>query len=164
MFRGNRHARFVLVLLLILLLASCGSDDGEKKESNPPAEGTLTTESARVDYRPAGGEDWQAITSAQTVGGEDAIRTDASGRALLNFYTGTEVEILPGSEVVVTQLEETAEGGHIVTLNQLSGETQHRVELVANSGSSYEVNTPSANLVVRGTLFGVEVQPDGATT
>ncbi len=169
MFRGNRHVRSILVLLILpimlsRLLAACGGDDEKKSASSTPAEGTLTTESARVDYRPADSEEWQAITGVQTVGGEDAIRTDASGRALLNFYTGTEVEILPGSEVVVTQLEETAEGGHIVLLNQLSGETQHHVALVADTGSRYEINTPSANLVVRGTVFGVAVQPDGATT
>jgi hypothetical protein len=153
------------MLVLAFVLAACGGDDQDKKEpESQPADATLTVEQDRVEVRAGGGETWAQAANAQAVRSEDAIRTDSTGRALLNFYTGTEVEILPDSELVVTSFEETADGGHTITLSQLSGETLHRVERIADREDRYELNTPSAHIVVRGTVFGVEVAPDGATT
>jgi hypothetical protein len=157
--------RVLIVVLVGFLLAACGGGD-EKKDKEPastPAEGTLTVEQDRVETRAGGGENWSQVAGTQTVKNEDAIRTDTTGHALLTFFAGTEVEILPGSELVVARFEESASGGHTITLNQLGGETLHRVARVADREDRYEVHTPSANLVVRGTVFGVQVAPDGAT-
>jgi hypothetical protein len=151
-------------VLVVFLLAACGGGNKKDKQAGAaPAEGTLAVDQDRVEYRMSGSQDWVQITGMQAVKSEDAVRTDATGYALLTFFTGTEVEILSGSELAVTSFEESASGGHTITLNQLSGETLHRVARVADREDRYVVNTPSASLVVRGTVFGVQVAPDGAT-
>lgn len=154
-----------VVLVLAFVLAACGGDDQDKKEpESQPADATLTVEQDRVEVRAGGQETWTQAAGAQPVRSQDAIRTDATGSALLNFYTGTEVDIRPGSELVVTSFEQTADGGYTITLSQLSGETLHQVERVADREDRYEINTPAAHIVVTGTVFGVAVAPDGATT
>jgi hypothetical protein len=135
---------------------------GNNQASTKPAQATLTVEHDRVDYKVSGG-DWVQATGSQVVTNGDSIRTDANGRALLTFFTGTEVEILSSAELEVTDFEETANGGHVISLTQLGGETEHRVARIVDTESRYEVNTPSATLTVRGTAFGVQVAADGAT-
>jgi hypothetical protein len=160
------HKRLIAVWLLwVLVLAACGGDDQKKeKESGAsPAEGTLTVVQDRVEMRAGGGETWAQVTGVQVVKTSDTIRTDASGRALLTFFAGTEVDIQPGAEVTVTRFEQAADGSYTITLNQLNGETLHRVERIADREDRYVVETPSATIVVRGTQFGIEVKPDGAT-
>jgi hypothetical protein len=157
--------RVLIIVLVVFMLAACGGGNkkDKKQASTTSAEGTLTVDQDRVEYRAGGGQTWAQVAGTQAVKSEDAVRTDATGHALLTFFTGTEVEILSGSELVVTSFEESADGSHTITLNQLSGETLHRVARVADRADRYEIQTPSANLVVRGTVFGVQVAPDGAT-
>jgi hypothetical protein len=159
------YKRWVLVVVLVggvLALAACGGKKS-KTAGSTPAEATLTIEQNSVEFSAGNSGNWTQVTGAQPVKSGDAIRTNPSGRALLTFFTGTEVEISPGAELVVTSFEKTANGGHTITLKQLSGETQHTVARIVDNQSSYEVNTPSATLTVRGTAFGVQVASDGAT-
>jgi hypothetical protein len=163
--RGQRRVLIAVLVMVGLTLAACGGSSKKSastQPSNKPAQATLTVEQDRVDYRASGG-DWVQVTGPQIVKNGDSIRTDANGKALLTFFTGTEVEILSSAELEVTSFEETPDGGHVITLNQLGGETEHRVARIVDSQSSYEINTPSATLTVRGTAFGVQVAPDGAT-
>lgn len=164
---SKRHARITAVILLALTLAACGGGDKKnatKTPSGTPAEGTLTVEKDHVEYKAAGSDAWTPVTAPQTVRQGDSIRTDTTGSARLNFYTGTETELLPGVELTLTTFEQTADGGYTITLHQLSGETEHRVARIADREDRYVVETPSATLAVRGTEFGVEVKPDGTTT
>ena len=159
---GSRS--IVLLLILVVALSACGG--GKKKSSGSagqPAEATLDIQSDRVEHQDAATQVWNPVTGSQMVKSNDGLRTDVTGHAVLTFYTGTQVEIMPSSELVVTDYERTADGGATITLKQLSGETLHRVQLVANTQSHYEVNTPVAHLLVRGTEFGVKVAADGAT-
>jgi hypothetical protein len=156
--RGQRRVLIAVLVMVGLTLAACGgskkSGNNQTSTSNTPAQATLTVEQDRVDYRASGG-DWVQVTGPQIVKNGDSIRTDANGKALLTFFTGTEVEILSSAELEVTDFEQTPDGGHVITLNQLGGETEHRVARIVDSQSRYEINTPSATLTVRGTAFGV---------
>lgn len=151
------------VAALIVVLAACGGDDHSGGGDQEPESGTLTVLAARVERRPGADAEWAQVIAAQPVAGGDAVRTDATGSALLTFYTGTEVEIRPGSEIEITQFTTDVDDVRTITLTQLGGETLHRVELVADAEDRYVVDTPVAHLVVRGTVFGVQVAADGAT-
>jgi hypothetical protein len=164
----NRVFRVWFVLsVLALLLAACGGDDdsdsGDQAVESGPAQGTLTVLAARVEWRAGAESAWSEVAEVQSVAQGDTMQTDASGSALLTFYTGTEVEILPGSEIEVTEFVTNADNVQSITLTQLGGETLHRVELVADAESRYVIDTPVAHIVVRGTTFGVQVAADGAT-
>lgn len=97
----------------------------------------------------------------------DAVRTDNSGRALLTFYEGTTAEVLPASLLIVERLETNATGGNpaapVVSLRQLAGQVIHRLTRTLLPGAVYEVRTPSASAVVRGTVLQVSVATDGGT-
>jgi hypothetical protein len=163
--KSLRRTLIAVLVLAGLALAACGGSSKKSastQPSNTPAQATLTVEQDRVEYRASGG-DWVQVTGPQVVKNGDSIRTDANGKALLTFFTGTEVEILSSAELAVTDFEETPDGGHVITLNQLGGETEHRVARIVDTQSRYEIDTPSATLTVRGTAFGVDVAPDGAT-
>lgn len=154
-----------LLVILALALAACG---GSKKKtvSTPaaqPADATLNVQSAQVEWQSGSAGSWNAVTGTQAVSGKDSIRTNASGQAQLTFYTGTQVDILPNSQVVISSFEKTADGGATITIRQISGDTLHRVQMVADTHSRYEVETPVATLTVRGTEFKVNVAADGAT-
>jgi hypothetical protein len=152
-----------LLLVLIVVLTACGGKQKSSGSSFQPAEATLDIQSDRVERQDAASQVWSPVTGSQTVKSNDGLRTDVTGHAVVTFYTGTQVEIMPSSELVVTDFERAADGSATITLKQLSGETLHRVQLVANTQSHYEVNTPVAHLLVRGTEFGVTVAADGAT-
>jgi hypothetical protein len=153
----------LLLVILALALTACGGKSKTKSGATQPADATLSVQADRVEWQSGSTGVWTALTATQTVRSQDSIRTDVSGSALLNFYTGTQAEILPGSEVTVSSYEQTASGGAVITLKQLIGDTRHRVQMVADTGSHYEIDTPVAQLTVRGTEFSVSVAPDGAT-
>lgn len=167
--RGSARVLVGIAILLVIALAGCGdesSDSGSPPDdaANDSISGILTTRAASVEWR-AGSEDaaWTVAAAAQPVASADSIRTDASGSAVLNFYEGTEVEIGGSAELVVRDFERTPDGGTAITLEQIKGETLHRVTLLADTDSRYRVETPVVHLVVRGTEFDVAVEENGAT-
>ncbi len=97
----------------------------------------------------------------------DAVRTDASGQALLTFYEGTTAEVLPASLLVVERLGTNATGGNppapLISLRQLAGQVIHRLTRTLLPGAVYEVQTPSASAVVRGTVLRITVAANGGT-
>jgi hypothetical protein len=151
-----------LLLALTLALAGCGGDKKDSAKTGSAA-ATLTVAQATVEYRSSGSDTWTATGETQTATTGDSIRTDATGQATLTFYTGTEVEIDPQSELVVTQFDQAANGSQTILLKQLAGDTVHHVARLADAESRYEVETPVATMTVRGTEFSVAVAPDGAT-
>ena len=161
----QRRMTGLIAVTLMVIMAACGGDDGESgsKTNFQAANGTLNVSSARVERQDVSSGVWNPADGSLPVANGDAVRTDTTGHALITFFTGTEIEVLPSSELVVQRFEQSADGGAVITLNQLSGETLHRVALVADTQSQYEVDTPVAHLVVRGTEFGVSVAQDGAT-
>lgn len=161
-----RASRWVCVGIIgLLVLAACGGDKEEPQSGSGPAaaEASLSTVAERVEWQGGGADSFLTVTGTQIVATGDEIRTDATGQAVLTFFTGTEVTIQPGTDLTVTAFEPTGQGGSVITLEQSVGETLHSVELVADSQSRYELVTPTAQLIVRGTAFSVQVAEDGTT-
>jgi hypothetical protein len=166
--RNGFPVRSIVLLLLVALAATgCGSSKQASAPTSTPVpqtvDASLSVDAAQVELRSGADGDWAAVTGTQIVHSADAVRTDATGQATLTFFTGTQAEIAPGSELEVSSYEPTEGGGAVITLKQLSGQTLHRVELVADSGSRYELDTPVAHVTVRGTEFGITVAEDGGT-
>ncbi len=127
------------------------------------ADASLSVDADQVELRSGADGAWTAVTDTQIVTSADAVRTDATGQAVLTFFTGTQAEITPNSELEVSSFETAADGSTTITLKQISGQTLHRVAQMADSNSRYEVDTPVAMITVRGTEFGIAVAEDGAT-
>jgi hypothetical protein len=92
------------------------------------------------------------------------VRTASDASALLTFFDGSTLKLEPGTDIEIQQLKYDEEKAITIVLKQWMGRTWSRVEKMADAGSHYEIETPSACAVVRGTLFTTEVDATGATT
>ena len=98
----------------------------------------------------------------QSVG--DGIRTGAKSSTVLAVDTGIGfVRVSENTDLRVQQLEKLANGGQITRLEVTGGQARLQVRKFTNPSSKLEVQTPAGLSAVRGTQFGVSVQPDGKT-
>jgi prepilin-type processing-associated H-X9-DG protein len=94
----------------------------------------------------------------------DTITTGANGSANLTFFDGSVMEIKANSEILVNELTTSSSGSTSVSLKETVGSTINRIGKLVDSASKYEVETPAAVAVVRGTVFDLLVQQNGTTT
>ncbi|MBN2304934.1 MAG: FecR domain-containing protein [Anaerolineae bacterium] len=161
---SNGIVRVIGIVLLLAVTVSAGGSQiaigqGDFVASLDPVQGLIQHHAAN-----AGPDDWQTVTTRQQVSEGDAVRTDARGLATLTFFEGVQVEIRPGSQIVVNRLSVTDDTVTFqIGLTMLVGEAIHHVERIVGPESSYEVTTPGASLVVRGTEFFTRVSTVGVT-
>ena len=96
----------------------------------------------------------------------DTLRTGANAIAEVTYFEGSSVRLEENTELVITDLESTRDGGTIVRVAQMMGRTWHVVTKLISGTSRYEVKTPTSSASVRGTIFSVDVEasPDGPST
>ncbi|MBD2021595.1 FecR domain-containing protein [Leptolyngbya sp. FACHB-36] len=98
----------------------------------------------------------------QTVG--DSIATGKNSTATLAVDTGIGfINVAENTQVRVRQLEYTPDNGRITRLQVTQGQVRLRVRRLTNPGSTLEIQTPAGISGVRGTEFGLGVQPNGKT-
>ena len=132
-----------------------------------PAEASFTTlsvVSGTVEVRENDAKDFRPAVDGETLNVGDTVRTGPDARAVITFFEGSTVEMEPETELTMEKLEGQEEGGFLTRLRQSAGVTWHRVVDFVDPRSRYEVNTPAAAVAVRGTVFQVQVEPDGTTT
>ncbi len=139
----------ILVLLALLIPASTQIATGQQD-----ATATLIPLQGLVQYHAstAPADAWQTLPGPQIVGEGDSVRTDNLGEAQVAFFTGELTTILPNTQVQISALQGT-DTSPVVTLDQSVGDMRHQIGRVLDANSSYEVNTPSAVITVRGTDF-----------
>jgi hypothetical protein len=114
-----------------------------------------------VEVKRVGTESWIAVSVEAIVGVGDSIRTDDTGRARVTFFSdGVETVIEPNTEYAIEAFNGDTDTFEI-RVTVLAGQTRQRLNRLLDAGSSYDVNTPGANLVARGTVFEVRVEDDG---
>src|SRR5262249_24673180 len=124
---------------------------------------TLEATRPQVQWAPSGA-DFQTVADRQTVRAGSRIRTSgANSAARLVYFEGTVTEVGADAEVTVQRLERSPGGNIVTTLLQNVGTTVSRVVQLTDPAASFEVETPSARAIVRGTTPRVKVNPDGTT-
>ncbi|MEZ4670022.1 MAG: FecR domain-containing protein [Anaerolineae bacterium] len=122
---------------------------------------TLEVLNEGVEVQRAGTSNPIQVKVEAIVGVGDLIRTNASGRARITFFSnGVDTELLPNTEYRINQFEVLGESYNI-SAEVLVGETVQRLERLLDSNSSYDINTPSMALVARGTEFRIRVGDTG---
>jgi hypothetical protein len=91
------------------------------------------------------------------------VITSENSRALLTFFDGSTLFVEPGTDIEIEELAVSTEQSISIVLKQWMGKTWSRVVKMTDSGSHYEIQTPSAVAVVRGTFFSTEVDDVGET-
>jgi len=123
---------------------------------------TLTTFDHGVLMKRSGATIWERAENGTTLKAGARIQLASSSNAILTFFNGTTVELEPGADLVVEQLEVGGQNQPtVIVLRQWFGKTWSRVAQLADPGSRYEIQTPSATIMVRGTVFTTEVDITG---
>ena len=158
-----RIRMLVLAAVFVLLAAALPSAarDDQILASLEPVGGV-------VEYQPAQSDPegpWQPVTETMFVGEGDRIRTGGEGAAYLTFFDGIETQIMGDTWVVVSTLDLPADasGDINVTFDLLVGSTFTNIELSLDASDRFEIHTPTATAVVRGTRWTTTVSPSGQT-
>ncbi|MBL8117451.1 MAG: FecR domain-containing protein [Anaerolineae bacterium] len=122
---------------------------------------TLEVLTDGVEVQRVNTTNWIAVKVEAIVGVGDVIRTDASGRARITFFSdGVDTELLPETEYRITRFEGDEQSFRIGA-EVVVGETLQRIGRLLDSSSSYDITTPSMALAARGTVFTIRVGDDG---
>jgi hypothetical protein len=160
-------AALLLIIAMLLPLAGCGGG-GESTTTPTPTVGTpsasVSSPSGDVQVQKKGSTAWINATNGMKLAVGDTLKTGSNGSAELRFFEGSVMEVKANSQVVIEDLSLTASGSTSVGLKQFLGNTVNRVGQLVDSASKYEVDTPAAAAVVRGTSFNLAVKQDGFTT
>lgn len=168
----------LLALVLLVPLASCGEEEvtptptpgvtstpaptASPGTSAPP--GTISSPSGEVLVQKSGSTAWAEATAGMKLEVGDRLKTGNDGSALILFFEGSVMEVQADTEVQISELAIAAgTGSTTISLSQAVGNTVNRVQKLVDSASKYEVETPAGSAVVRGTIFNVNVGPDGYT-
>jgi hypothetical protein len=157
----HRRKRLSLVGLLVAAGLVGYSMGGSARAAGPvpaaqeSAVATLTVTLGSATLTPVEGEPQELQTEdVAVVQVGDQIAVSEDGEALLTFFEGVETRIAPASTVKVDRFE-TSDSGSQIGLSLVLGQTLNNVEGLADSNSSFEIDTPAASITVRGTRFAV---------
>jgi hypothetical protein len=101
-------------------------------------------------------------TKLQKVG--DSISTGKNSRTILALDTEIAfVEVAENTKLQIQKLHSTSNNGKVTELLVTSGQVRLKVRPLNNRESRLEIKTPAGITGVRGTEFGVSVQPSGKT-
>ena len=117
-----------------------------------------------VELMPAGSHAWRAASTGERVEAGSQVRTGPSSSASLTFFDGSTMDLESQTEVTIVQMSAQPDGGRVIVLNQALGHTHSRVRKVADRASRFEIETPAAVAVVRGTEFATTVETNGTTS
>ncbi len=93
---------------------------------------------------------------------EDAILSEAKSSAVFALDSGLgTVHVGENTKFFIKTLKTNAQGGRITQLHVSQGQVRLKVRPFANPSSRLEIDTPAGLAGVRGTEFGVTVQPAG---
>ncbi|MFC2006366.1 FecR domain-containing protein, partial [Chloroflexota bacterium] len=124
---------------------------------------TLSILSGSVEVQNPGSDTAQQGTDGMTLNAGARVKTAPHSHVLLTFFEGSTVKLEPNTDVEIRQVEYSNEQSTTIVVKQWLGRTWSRVIKMADSGSHYQIETPSASAVVRGTLFTTEVEETGFT-
>ncbi len=147
----------VLILALLIPLVGCGGG-GEAVPCK------VSSVSGDVQVVRSGSTASVEATKGMELAVGDTITTGANGSAKLTFFDDSVMEIKANSEILVNELSTATSGSTSISLMEQVGSTVNRVAKLVDSSSKYEVETPAAVAVVRGTTFDLVVEDDGETT
>ena len=159
----------ILVIAVMIPLVGCGKGGNQEPTPTPtataPAEptgetGTLSDLEGDVQVQRQGTKTWIAATSGMEIWGGDSLKTGGDGYALITFFDGSVMEVEADTKILVEELSKASGGATTVRISQVLGNTVNRVENLIDSSSTYEVETLAGSAVVRGTIFGMEVDRD----
>ncbi|MCD4686781.1 MAG: FecR family protein [Anaerolineae bacterium] len=151
----------VLIVTLSTPITTARQDD--HVASLDPVTGLVQVQTHAGD--PHDEDAWLPVISPVLVTEGDRIRTDQFGLAFLTFFEGVEIEIRGDSFIVVSTLDmhDMVNDNFELTVDILIGTILTNVEVSLDANDRFEIHTPGATAVVRGTQWWTSVRGDGST-
>ena len=120
-----------------------------------PAQVVLEMANGTVRWR-SEGSFWQVARPGQTLGAGSELETAEDASALLRLADGSRVMLAPNSQLVLDTLSRYARGLMVDTrMRLLRGQTEILANPQRRGDQRLQIQTPSAQAVVRGTRFRV---------
>lgn len=121
---------------------------------------TILAGTAEVARASAG---FAAAADGELVAAGDRVRTAERSQAVITFFDGSTLTLEPSTTVTV---EDASANGEAISIriSQAIGRTWASVNRLISANSRFELKTPSATAVVRGTGFVTEVRSDGSSS
>ena len=117
-----------------------------------------------VELKPAGQDDFAAVTADRNARAGSVLRTGKDGHATLRWPDGTTLRVSPETTLTIDKCTFDKRGDVSLSRFTLSaGRVWVHVVKMLSAESKFEISTPTATAGVRGTSFAVEVGSDGAT-
>ena len=161
---GARRAAIPVMLALLLIIgASFGAFKFLSPSTALASQCTLSILSGKTEVQKAGTDSWYEGNDGMTLAAGARIRTLPDSHALLTFFEGSTIKLEANTDIEIRQLETNEQQAVNIVVKQWVGKTWSRVVKMVDPGSHYEIETPSAIAVVRGTLFTTDVNETGAT-
>jgi hypothetical protein len=162
-FTGNRRIAIPVTLIAIIaILAGIGVPSLSSPSSVLASNCTLSIYSGEVEILSPGQEGIQPGIDGMTLEVGTRIITAPDSQALITFFDGSTLNLEPQTDIEIERLVSDDKQSVNIVLKQYIGKTWSRVIKMADP--HYEIQTPSAAAVVRGTIFMVEVDETGETT
>jgi hypothetical protein len=124
---------------------------------------TLAQVIGTVEIMPAGSDNWLPVSAGERVQEGDRVRTHSLSAATLVFFDESTTDLEAGTEIAVTQMSSQRSGDRVIVLYQALGQTYNHVRRSPDIASRFEIETPAAVTMVRGTEFALTVEGDGTT-
>jgi hypothetical protein len=157
----------VMLLLIVAMGGSLSVIVSIGLPSTPTAfasQCTLSVLSGDVQFQIPGMSAWYRADDGIVLESGIRVKTAPDAHALLTFFEGSSIKLEPGTDIEIQRLEYVEGQSTDIILKQWVGTTWSRVVKQLDPGVHYEILTPSAIALVRGTLFETEVSATGDTT
>ncbi len=147
----KKYLLIINIVAMLILISSClvyGQDAFTAK--------VLTIEGQVEISRQAAGQAAMqpiAFKAEDTLRAGDRITTGKNGRLVLGLSDGSQAVIAPKTSVVIEDLSQSPR----TLFNIIKGKTRIHIEKLGGRPNPYKVNTPTAVIAVRGTIFDVMV-------
>jgi VCBS repeat-containing protein len=157
-FGGIMSKKVLIAVVSLLVLSLTGSIVcGQASKPAYAASSTLTILSGEEVFLSEQGGEWKKVSEEMVIVNEgDGVKTGDDSFALITFHDGSTIEIEPNTEISITEMTDTG-----ASVWQQVGRTWSGVKKLADT--DFEVETPAAAAVVRGTLIDTVVDELGNT-
>lgn len=156
--------RAIAIIVVLALVPSIGPISSTPVSADSSPQCILNILYGYVDIRDAGSVDWEQGVEGMQLFAGTYVRTANKSWAKLTFFEGSILTLEPNTTIEIRNMDVTEKQDTIILLKQWIGRTWSRVVKMLGLSSRYEIQTPSANAVVRGTLFLTEVDDTETTT
>jgi hypothetical protein len=154
-------------VILILGASFAGISSNLTNPFSPPSvlasNCTLTILNGNILIRDNGSAAWENGADGMTLAAGSQVKTASESQALLTFFEGSTVRLGADTELEIEQANRVDNQYTAIVLKQYLGQTWSIVVKLTDPRSKYEIHTPSAVAMVRGTQFVTTVNDDGNT-